>query len=213
MSHFIVYVFQKDRDYEELLAPYDEELVMPPYIKYTREQAIAKIRKDIEDYKNGWYAEYLKDPEAYKKNCNERHLNYIENEFPKRLKWTDEECYQELRSRYEDEDVDVNGNIWASYNPNSKWDWYSVGGRWEGCLINKDGNKTNEDVVSEIDFNKTPVPFAYVDPFGRWYERGEMGWWACVSNEKEADEWEAQYRKFIASLDEDVTITAVDCHI
>lgn len=213
MSHFTVYVFQKDKDYNELLAPYDENLEVAPYIKYTKTQAIAKVRKEIEDYKNGLYAEYLKDPETYKKNSNEKHINYIENEFPKRLKWTDEECYEDVRNWYDEDDVDAEGNIWSTYNPNSKWDWYEVGGRWSECLVTKEGNKTNEDLVSEIDFDKTPIPFAFIDPFGRWDERGEMGWWAIVSNEKDKDDWENQYRNFVASLDKDITVTAIDCHI
>ena len=55
MSHFITLVFTKEngRTVEELLAPYDENIVYAPYVLYTREQAIAKIRKEIEDYKNG----------------------------------------------------------------------------------------------------------------------------------------------------------------
>ena len=44
MSHFTVYVFENEggRDVESLLAPYDESIVYPPYIEYTKKQAIAK---------------------------------------------------------------------------------------------------------------------------------------------------------------------------
>lgn len=44
MSHFITLVFTKENGstVEELLAPYDENIVHAPYVKYTREQAIAK---------------------------------------------------------------------------------------------------------------------------------------------------------------------------
>ena len=28
---------------------------------------------------------------------------------------------------------------WSSYNPDSKWDWYEVGGRWAGSLQLKEG--------------------------------------------------------------------------
>lgn len=44
MSHFITLVFTKEngRTVEELLAPYDENIVYAPYVLYTREQAIAK---------------------------------------------------------------------------------------------------------------------------------------------------------------------------
>lgn len=48
---------------------------------------------------------------------------------------------------------------------------------------------------------------------GEWYERGEMGWWACVSNEKDKDAWEEEVEKLLSNLDPDMIITVVDCHI
>ena len=42
----------------------------------------------------------------------------------------------------------MNGNELSTYNPNSKWDWYSIGGRWRNLLLTK---INNEDVISEID--------------------------------------------------------------
>lgn len=39
-----------------------------------------------------------------------------------------------------------NGNLLSTYNPNSKWDWYSIGGRWRNVLLTK---IDNEDVISE----------------------------------------------------------------
>ena len=215
MSHFMTYVFHKrnGKDCEELLAPYEEGSTAP-YIKYTKAQAIAEQRKQIESYKNTTYAEYLKDPEKYEKECsNESHIDYLKNEFPKRLKWTDRQCYREMVKYYDKDMIDEEGNIWETYNPNSKWDWYVAGGRWSEILVTKEGGKTDEDYVSEVDFEKTPVPFAYVDPVGRWFEKGEMGWWAIVSNEKDGGEWEAQFKKFVSKLGDDVIVTVVDCHI
>ena len=39
-----------------------------------------------------------------------------------------------------------NGNELTTYNPNSKWDWYDIGGRWRNSLLTK---IDNEDVVTE----------------------------------------------------------------
>lgn len=144
MSHFSVAVFTKPngKTVEELLALYDENIVMEPYIKYTKEEAIAAVRKEIEEYATtGNYAEYLKDPETYKEKwgSNEIHINYIENEFPKKLNWTDEQCYEEKKGWYEDDMIDKDGNLLSAYNPNSKWDWYSIGGRFPGKLKAKEG--------------------------------------------------------------------------
>ena len=216
MSHFAVYVFTNKggRDIDELLAPYDEEIVCEPYIEYTKQQAIEKVRKDIEDYKNGLYAEYLADPVTYKEKCsNADHIDYLENEFPKKLNWTDDECYEYQKQWFEDDMVDEYGNLLSTYNPNSKWDWYEIGGRWSRELINKEGKNTNTDYANQIDWDKTLIPFAFVDPNGVWHEKGEMGWWAMVSNEKEQDSWEEEFKNFIKDLDDEVEVTIVDCHI
>lgn len=226
MSHFCVYVFSKDTDVESLLAPYDENIEVVPYVKYTREQAIAEVRKEIEDYKNSLYAEFLADPKAYKEKAkktafNEEryksHINYLENEFPKMLEWTDEECYEYKAKWYKDNDmIDDNGNLLSTYNPKSKWDWYSQGGRWGNGLILKNGELTDEDYISEIDWEKSGRPFAFITPDGEWHERGEMGWWACVSNEKDSNDWESEYNNAIQKMlneDEEIMVTLIDCHI
>ena len=134
MSHFTVAVFHREnQNVDDLLAPYDENIEVAPYVKYTREQAIAKTRQEIADFKSRCYDKYLADPVAYAKDCsNNRHLEYLRDEFPKKLNWTDEECYQDIAKYYDDENKDADGNIYSTYNPNSKWDWYEIGGRWSG---------------------------------------------------------------------------------
>jgi hypothetical protein len=54
--------------------------------------------------------------------------------------------------------------------------------------------------------------FAYLKD-GEWHERGNMGWFACVSDEKEGDAWQAEVEAMIASLEPGDWITCVDCHI
>ena len=44
-----------------------------------------------------------------------------------------------------------------------------------------------------------------------WYERGEMGWWAIVVNEK--DNWKEEYSKLLGSINDNELLTVVDCHI
>ena len=158
MSHFAVAVFTEPngKTVEELLAPYDENIEYEPYIQYTKEQAIAKVRKEIEDYKNGTYAKYLADPEKYEaEHTNKNHIDYLKNEFPKRLAWTDEECYQHEAQFYDYDDgdsmIDEDGNLLSTYNPNSKWDWYVIGGRFSGGLKAKNGEHGEDSA-----FNANP---------------------------------------------------------
>ncbi len=56
------------------------------------------------------------------------------------------------------------------------------------------------------------APFAMVKD-GRWLERGKMGWWAAVHDEKERETWEEQAAREIADVPDDHWLILVDCHI
>ena len=56
------------------------------------------------------------------------------------------------------------------------------------------------------------VTFAIVKD-GEWIEHGEMGWFGCVSNEGDRNEWNARVSQMIDELPDDTLITIVDCHI
>lgn len=186
-------------------------------------------------------------------------------------------------------------------NPNAKWDWWVVGGRWFGKLIHRktgkelntlrkgdldietlerkalDGEadrwrimneriiqgeafKSYEDISAEVgaknakevywnqpvmkrwgEFSKTEEarkvfgyfasPIDYAEPEDvylerkrlgaisafaflrdrKWAERGNMSWFACVSNEKK--KWEEDFRALFDAVPDDHFITIVDCHI
>lgn len=219
MSHFCVYVFHdKDTSIHNLLSYYDENITMEPYVEYTKEEAIAKVRKEIEDYKNGTYAEYLKDPISYEGKygkCKE-HIKYLKKDFPKMLKWTDKQCYNFKAKWYKDDGmIDKDGNLLSTYNPNSKWDWYEIGGRWNGGLaMNLKTKKSgNECKVSQIDMKKISTPYAFITPNGNWIERGQMGWFGISSNDKDEKTWNREFKKFLKTLKKSTIVTVVDCHI
>ena len=117
-----------------------------------------------------------------------------------------------MKGRFDEDMIKFNGDLLSTYNPNSKWDWYTIGGRWNNYLKTLSGETTNEDYASEIDW-KDIIPFAFVTPIGEWHERGEMGWWACVSNGKNIEDWKSEFKEFLDNLDEDTIVTVVDCHI
>lgn len=56
------------------------------------------------------------------------------------------------------------------------------------------------------------IPFALIKD-GKWLGRGEMGWWACVSNEKDRETWNSVVANIIDGLPDDTPMTLVDCHI
>jgi len=69
------------------------------------------------------------------------------------------------------------------------------------------GEQTLDDWI-----NSAPMLSAFaVVKDGKWYEQGEMGWWACVSNED--DQWDEKFNEMVASLQPTQWITLLDCHI
>ena len=105
-------------------------------------------------------------------------------------------------------------------NPNSKWDWYTLGGRWSGMIKLKKGkmgkqgnagvfdNQVGIDQAKKGDIAnfKELIPFAVLKD-GKWYERGQF----VVSKEK--DEWNIEVRKLVQNLPNDTLISIYDYHI
>jgi hypothetical protein len=112
----------------------------------------------------------------------------------------------------------VNGKYGYMSNPNAKYDWYSEGGRWNGYLTNKEGNTTNCELLTEVDWDKTDTPFCFVNDNGEWIERGQMGWFAMVANEKKKETWVEEFKSYVQSLLNDkeaseIEVYAIDYHI
>lgn len=57
------------------------------------------------------------------------------------------------------------------------------------------------------------APYYAVVKDGEWIARGDVGWWGLTSNEVPEAEWRAKVGELIESLDDDVWLTTVDCHI
>lgn len=55
--------------------------------------------------------------------------------------------------------------------------------------------------------------FAVLSSDGQWHERGEMGWFGCVSDEKDRKSWGEEWRDLVSSEDPSSTCWIVDCHI
>lgn len=131
MSHFTVAVITDDvNKIEDMLAPYSENLEVKPYIDETKQQIIEKAKER---------------KERFEKELKEKGLNYSDDEWKRKYidAKTDEELYEAEID--EDERYDEKGNRLTTYNPNSKWDWYEIGGRWHNHILVKNSIK---DVVN-----------------------------------------------------------------
>jgi hypothetical protein len=243
---------------EEKMEKFNENIVVDPY----DEKCFcvgSKTRKEINKFiqhqnksKEYWF-KYLDDikDEDLKNKLSERtediktnnHISF-DNELREHIDKAWKKYAYEISIEMEEKHPDKNKTIEnceecggsgickTTYNPNSKWDWWRIGGRWNGRIRNKyrggeDGgfnfNKEFETVKEnmssvfnllkdyEIDKELEHIyPFAILTPEGEWIEKGNMGWWGIVTNEKE--DWKKSvisiYEKYKNNL-----IISLDCHI
>lgn len=178
MSHYTVAVITKDGDYESVLAPYDEELRVEPYIEKTKAEIIVEMKNFVKINKG---AEWLKENNLLDKNGN-----------------LDEEALYQYYRKDEEEtgyvEFDEEGNQLTTYNPDSKWDWYQVGGRWDGAIMHlKDGTFVNHAQVKDIDFSPAPLDEAEAAYFKRFWEINVEG--AEPDNDTERGRYVSIYNK------------------
>jgi len=56
------------------------------------------------------------------------------------------------------------------------------------------------------------IPYAIVKD-GKWYGKGEMGWWGMSSGDKDQEKWNEEIQRLFDDLPPDTQLTLVDCHI
>lgn len=319
MSHFTVMVIGDDP--EEQLKPYNESIEVPPY---TKKQV---TEEDIVEF----IAYYQS---AFKELKLDSTVTIIDG----KVSGNFDELYKKHGKAWNDstwrKHTDDTWWEYSTYNPNSKWDWYELGGRWTGFFKARKGakikagrpglmtdpakpgyadslkkrdidfdsmyneaadeagkqydtvmavlgslppNKSWDEMSTGInwscedrtaieaarkEYSEQPRVKAYREEFihmaakekkknavayfhpmgspdiylisrdefvgramkntvvtfaivkdGKWYERGEMGWWGMVSNEKDKDVWLDQVYKLLGELSDDTLISVYDCHI
>lgn len=213
MSHFVGLCFGGywDTDLEQ----YSENLEVEAYIEQTKEEAI----NDVQRNQRKRYLEAVKALQT--PNLKSQSMDFYQKIVDQGPSISKEDAWKEVLSwGYE---LDEHDNLLSTYNPNSKWDWYCVGGRWNGFLVLKerkeDGSiiEVNEAYFDEIDWDYMKewnrIPFCFVNEDGEWYEKGEMGWFAITVNEMEEDTWRATFEEYINTVEDDCLVTVVDFHI
>lgn len=89
-------------------------------------------------------------------------IEYARRRFTGMESRTDEECWSKVAHGYHTDD---DGNIYATYNPQSKWDWWDTGGQYCGMLRVGD-RRVDEARIGDVDFS----------PDMEKYE-GALKWW------------------------------------
>jgi hypothetical protein len=198
MSHFTVGVISRpDQDIDEMLAPYSENLEVEPYIDVSKTEVIENARKRKEEF-----LEKINNGDTSILKYAQKHISAN----------TDEELYKAECEYWDYTNFDENGNVLSTYNPQSKWDWYQVGGRWGGSLkLKKESimNYFNEEELSDeqkeyletngfcsdsayikdIDFSPDPQKY---EEYKRFYEVVVDG--APLKDGEKKEEFETFYR-------------------
>ena len=302
MSHFTVLVVGEPL--EELLQPYHEFECTGKLDRYVQDvpKDVGKLRAEYEDKR-----------EEYEYKTFEEFLEDYHGLHPCKY---GEELDFEGEHKYGWFKMDESGNVIAAAdrtNPNAKWDWWQLGGRWTGFFKLKQGREgqkgtpglmtpaatlpeaadqcrwgdidiegmreeARQEAGKDFDtyfailkeypetknwkqvreeypniddarkaYHEQPAVKAWwkahmfadspMDTYGtdreayiekqaanalstfailkdgKWYERGEMGWWATVSNEKDEKEWSDTVDKILGEISDDTLVSVVDCHI
>lgn len=89
-----------------------------------------------------------------------------------------------------------NGNELSTYNPNSKWDWYSVGGRWRNSLLTIGYKWVDGARIKDIDFKKAIEFKNTYNKAIRFWETYVEGQEPITEEEKEDIKWEVYKKEY-----------------
>lgn len=206
MSHYTcIAIPAKDGSLVDLMERYNENREVSTYKRpcYCRSGKLRKMAKEGAESKFGeGFIEKCRS--AFPKNGTDEDWKALTGDY---FREYDRILNQPLPAADSScEDCNGSGEVDTNRNPESKWDWYQIGGRWSGAFGGQD-----ESTVGDV-LESGGIPFAVVTPEG-WHERGRMGWFASVSGEKPAAEWEAQVKAILSALDPKLRAYLLDCHI
>jgi hypothetical protein len=121
MSHFVIVVVGEDVDGQ--LEPYSEQDYDEQYATF--EDCTAEVEQDWKQYPLDLLAEGGSDVE-YK-------------------------TIEEYAEGYHGYKKNEEGSYGYTHNPNAQWDWYEVGGRWDGFFTSKEsGESVNQIAVKDL---------------------------------------------------------------
>jgi hypothetical protein len=206
MTHFTVGIIvpQGVNDVESFIAnlmePYFEHDYAAPYVCYSPEQAAADLASNIHRLEL-----IIERNEPFYDIAKCRDI------LARLRTATPEQRYQEAVDFVED--FDESGRPISTYNPDSKWDWYVIGGRWDGWINDKEASQESvidNSATTEQAIARDKIPHAIITPDGQWLERGQMGWFANLITENEY--WDSDGKAILARYPGH-RIVIVDAHI
>lgn len=86
--------------------------------------------------------------EEYIEFSKQEAIDYAKENYAKDKPMSDSEAWAIMADGRK---TDKKGNIYSTYNPKSKWDWWEIGGRWDKYITTKQGEKANAALIKNID--------------------------------------------------------------
>lgn len=121
---------------------------------------------------------------------------------------------------------------WSTYNPLSKWDWWTIGGRWAEFLNQVPNGKEEHPVwgtytvykdgknyLRRRDLRRPQVTYAYLTKDGVWEEKEspELDWSdrdaANALLEEAQKRWDKSFAEYLLTVPGEDWIVVVDIHI
>jgi len=102
------------------------------------------------------------------------------------------------------DELDSEGNELSTYNPDSKWDWFRVGGRW-----------SNEIIIGDITQNPNDIkrPTYSVVRNNKWCQKGVMGWFGTAADEVDEADWDEHFWSLVNMTPKGYYFVQLDYHI
>lgn len=161
--HFVGICFGEN--WEDNLEYYSEDREVEPYIVYTKEEAIDKVKEiHAAQYENA--VKNLQNPDF-----SEFVKSMLQKTIDRGLFLSYEDAWKEIQDwGYI---IDEDENLLSTHNEDSQWDWYTIGGRWREYLTLKDGTHTVQNYFDNIDWNSVNLPpYCYITEKGEWCSEG-----------------------------------------
>jgi hypothetical protein len=108
------------------------------------------------------------------------------------------------------------GKVMVEANPNGKYDWYVIGGRWSGWLTGKksddpyedniDDNVVSVQLAKEKALKEERIPAAVLTPDGTWYDGYSYEELPFLDKN-----WKCKYLEILGQYP-DFKLVVVDCH-
>lgn len=178
---YLLLVIQKEdlKSLDNVMAPYYKHLAVKPYVATTKQELIDQVKADIQmNLTSGRYYEYTQAVAAYEaiptkenkkalKEFNDKETKKLIAAMEDKVTWDDERCFQEaLATFHYPGEFNDKGEFISTHNPNSKWDYHTIGGTFENVLPLKNGLKATKAKMAEIDFG--PQPEQYMEAALEW---------------------------------------------